>query len=263
MLNESDAIFDLRRLRGFVVGGRWSDALRYLARFLPPPDTRRPLSAEAMALRLFLGAHRSLANIVAGEDGSAAMYGQYLSHDRTLCHGAIRLRSIMLNVLCSRQQVRDSIDWECVRLKAALIVYTLVHRTPELKELVFRPDGPINKPHNVLPIGFGFHRRYPLKKQAHSILPSTILGKQARGARASALAKHYLGKRRSLLAISSPSQESCDELSMSKALNWVADIVDECLKAGKRVESHQVNPLQISVTEGKFTLYFFQSNKGT
>jgi len=27
-------------------------------------------------------------------------------------------------------------------------------------------------------------------------LPSTILGKQARGARASALAKHYLGKRR-------------------------------------------------------------------
>ncbi|KAG2659400.1 hypothetical protein PVAP13_1KG354500 [Panicum virgatum] len=150
---------------------------------------------------------------------------------------------------------RDLIDWECVRLKAALIVYTLVHRTPELKELVFRPDGPINKPHNVLPIGFGFHRRYPLKKQAHSILPSTILGKQARGARASALAKHYLGKRRSLLAISSPSQESCDELSMSKALNWVADIVDECLKAGKRVESHQVNPLQISVTEGSSVVF--------
>jgi len=100
-----------------------------------------------------------------------------------------------------------------------------------------------------------FHRRYPLKKQAHSILPSTILGKQARGARASALAKHYLGKRRSLLAISSPSQESCDELSMSKALNWVADIVDECLKAGKRVESHQVNPLQISVTEGSSVVF--------
>ena len=49
---------------------------------------------------------------------------------------------------------RDSIDWECVRLKAALIVYTLVHRTPELKELVFRPDGPINKPHNVLPSSY-------------------------------------------------------------------------------------------------------------
>lgn len=195
MLNESDAIFDLRRLRGFVVGGRWSDALRYLARFLPPPDTRRPLSAEAMALRLFLGAHRSLANIVAGEDGSAAMYGQYLSHDRTLCHGAIRLRSIMLNVLCSRQQVRDSIDWECVRLKAALIVYTLVHRTPELKELVFRPDGPINKPHNVLPSSYWV--RVPPEVSSQKTSPLN-------------LAKHYLGK-------TSPRGKS---LCSCQALSW-------------------------------------------
>jgi hypothetical protein len=50
---------------------------------------------------------------------------------------------------------RTSIDWECVRYKAAEIIVDLVYRTPELKDLIFMPAGRI-KPYTVLPIGFGF-----------------------------------------------------------------------------------------------------------
>jgi hypothetical protein len=51
-----------------------------------------------MALRLFLGVHVALANIVAGGKGSPA-YSQYVNHDRSICQGTIRLRSIIFNIL--------------------------------------------------------------------------------------------------------------------------------------------------------------------
>jgi hypothetical protein len=112
MVRESDAMFSVRRLRQLVAGDQWRDAQRYLSGFLlPPPDTAakrprpRPLSVQAMALRLFLGVHGALANILAGGKGSPA-YSQYVNHDRTVCHGTIRLRSIILNILHCRHQVR-------------------------------------------------------------------------------------------------------------------------------------------------------------
>jgi hypothetical protein len=120
MVRESDAMFSVQRLRQLVAGDQWRDAQRYLSGFLlPPPDTAakrprprpRPLSVQAMALRLFLGVHGALANILAGGKGSYSQYvnhaySQYVNHDRTVCHGTIRLRSIILNILHCRHQVR-------------------------------------------------------------------------------------------------------------------------------------------------------------
>jgi hypothetical protein len=48
--------------------------------------------------------------------------------------------------------LRFSIDWERVRLKAAEIVDDLAYRTPELKDLVHITVG-LMRPHNVVPIG--------------------------------------------------------------------------------------------------------------
>ncbi|OEL35385.1 hypothetical protein BAE44_0003596 [Dichanthelium oligosanthes] len=226
VLGESDAIFSALRLRQLVERDQRRDAIGYLSRFVPPLDTRRPpLSVEAEVLHRFLGMQGVLACIVAGGKESD-IYSQYLSHHRTVPHGAIRIRSIVLSILYARQQVRASIDWERVRYKAAEIVHDLAYRTPEFKDLIYMPGSQV-KPHNVLPVGFGFRRRcHPKKPSARP--------------RASALAKVYLGQRRSLPAISGPSQESCDELPVSnKAMDWVADIVDECLKAGMRPEFHQ------------------------
>jgi len=188
MLGESDAICSPRRLQQLVHRQQWRDARSYLCRFLPPPVGTERLSVEAHVLHCFLGVHTVLASIVAGVKEDTA-YSQYLSHDRTVSYGAVRIRSIILSILCARQQVRTSIDWECVRYKAADIIYDLVSRTPELKDLILMPGNRM-KPHNVLPIGFGFRGRCRLKKRT-------------RRPRASALAQVYVGRQRRYSAVSS------------------------------------------------------------
>ncbi|KAK3153951.1 hypothetical protein QOZ80_2BG0183690 [Eleusine coracana subsp. coracana] len=243
MLRESDAIFSVRHLKQLVLRGQWYNASRYLSRFLPlNDDSARLQSVEAVVLCRFLAAHCTVAYMVAGpnRDGLLpAKFSHYLDHSKTISHGALRLRSIMLNVSHSRHQIRASRDWERVRRKAADIVRDLAYQTPELKGIAFLPCGPMD-PHNVLPIGFGFRQRY-------------YRDKQARRPTASAIAKHYLGKRMSLPASSSQSQESADgKFTESKVDDWLADILDESLKAGKLPEHDQACacPIQTSAKEG-------------
>ncbi|CAO2142150.1 unnamed protein product [Urochloa humidicola] len=249
ILDESDAVFSLPRLQKLVLRGQWRDALHYLSRFLPLEgfaERAPPLSVEGEVLHRFLAVHLALADIVAGT-GESTVYSQFLNHDnRAVCHGAIRLRSIVFSIFYGRQQYRASIDWQCVRNKAADIVYDLVYRTPELKNHVYIPFRLMDL-HQVLPIGFGFlrrsHARNEFRRRFHS-------RSRTRRRRAYALAKAYLMEQRSLPAISDPSQESYDELSVSKALDSVADLVDECLKAGKGPWFHNVCPIQTIGTEG-------------
>ncbi|KAK3157804.1 hypothetical protein QOZ80_2AG0128240 [Eleusine coracana subsp. coracana] len=194
MLRESDAIFSVRHLKQLVLRGQWYNASRYLSRFLPlNDDSARLQSVEAVVLRRFLAAHCTVAYMVAGpnRDGLLpAKFSHYLDHSKTISHGALRLRSIMLNVSHSLHHAQ----------------------TPELKGVAFLPCGPMD-PHNVLPIGFGFRQRY-------------YRDKQARRPTASAIAKHYLGKRMSLPASSSHSQESADgKFTESKVDDWLADIL--------------------------------------
>jgi hypothetical protein len=101
MLDESDAICSPLRLQQLVQRQQWRDAQTYLCRFLP-----RPLSVEAHVLHRFLGVHTVLASIIAGVNETPPGYNQYLSHDRTVSHGAVRIRSIILSILYARHQVR-------------------------------------------------------------------------------------------------------------------------------------------------------------
>ena len=64
---------------------------------------------------------------------------------------------------------RASIDWERVKENAAEILEELAFATPELKDLTLMPGGSM-RPHNVLPIGFG----YPLLL-AFCVLPASTL----------------------------------------------------------------------------------------
>ncbi|TVU39708.1 hypothetical protein EJB05_13144 [Eragrostis curvula] len=231
MAGETDACFSVSHLQRLVERGEWKDAVVYLSRFLPPDQLDR-LGLEAQVIRRFLVAHLALANIIAGtKEGEvlAAKYSVYRNHGSSVIHRIIRLRSIMLTALHAKQQLRTSMDWERVRRKASEIVNHLAYRTPELKGMLLMPSGQLN---NVLPISFSPCRRRHWKKQSRKLRIST-------------LAKNYLRKRR----LPSHSQESHDEV-LSKALNWVADIVDESLKAGKRPELHQEHPLQPSVMKG-------------
>lgn len=130
-----------------------------------PLDFRRTTSVdEATALHTVLKQHEILAGLVAaagrgtGLDHQVVMNNKYyLSHDRkAFSHGAIRLRSIRLNIAWS-QQVRDSIDWDRVSSLVADAVLDLVYRVPELikGQVVFVPPGYSMElePHNNVPPG--------------------------------------------------------------------------------------------------------------
>ncbi|KAG2558431.1 hypothetical protein PVAP13_8NG266101 [Panicum virgatum] len=81
------------------------------------------------------------------------------------------------------------------------------------------------KRNNVLPIWSSTGRRYCRKNHP-------------RQPQASALAKRYLRRRESLLS-SSHSKESANVAELhAKAATWIADILDESLKAGKHQELH-------------------------
>ncbi|CAL4980426.1 unnamed protein product [Urochloa decumbens] len=230
MIHETDAFFSVAHLQDMMKQGQWRDAIAYLSRFLKLDDGRL-LSVEAQVLHRFLVAHKNLADILAGtKEGHAlaAYFSQYRNHDRNACHGDLRLQSILLAVLHAKQNLR--VSWERVRHRAAEIAYDLVHRTPELKGVVLLLPGPMT-PHSLVPIRTCTGKRYCRKK--HPGRP-----------RASALAKCYLLKSGSLLS-SSHTKESANEL-YAKVANWVADILDESLKAGKPLELHQKHTEQTS-----------------
>ncbi|TVU31558.1 hypothetical protein EJB05_23247 [Eragrostis curvula] len=242
MLSETDAVFSVRRMQEFVLEGQWSDAYSYLCRFLPFNATFRvPFSVGAQVLHRFVAIHKTLHNAVAGReegDSAGAEFKHYVDHSRSVPYCTFRLRSIILNVVNSRQFIRTSLDWERVRIKASTIISDLVYQTPELNDLVFVPRCTL-RPLDVLPIGFGFRRRSPRNKQA-------------RRPPASAVAKIYLGKKKiSLPPSSSHSQESVDaRLTRLRAIDLVADILDENLKAGIRPELPRTHPVQTTGQEG-------------
>ncbi|KAL6654067.1 hypothetical protein ACP70R_007532 [Stipagrostis hirtigluma subsp. patula] len=206
---ESDCAFGVMHLSHLVLQGHWCDAVGYVNRFLPRDGDG--LSAEAQALQHFLDVHCAVADIVAGTKNGASLaakYAQYMSHDKSVCDGAIRVRSIILNILHSRQHVRTSIDWQRVRRKASEIVEYFAYRTPELRGMAMMPAG-MTRPHQVLPIGLRAHRRSHRKKLAP---------------RPSAVAKCYLRTRRSLPGSSRRSQRPCDALrTKSKAMSQAAE----------------------------------------
>lgn len=234
LINETGAIFSVLHLRELVEEGLWDEALRYLSRFLPPTTHR--LSDEAQVILHFLYMHKNLANIVAGNMGDNAVrhltdrYKHYANHDSTVCYG----------VMLHADHVR-ALDWEQVRFKVADIVDKLAYKIPELKDQALMPAGPM-MPQNVLPLGFGFRPRRRAKKQVWQ--PAT------------ALAEVYLEKK---MRMSSDHQELRHGLP-SKTRSWLADLMDESLKAGERPEHRQGRPLQLIRMEGP---PFYKATFGT
>jgi hypothetical protein len=97
MLSDTDAIMWVPRLKQFLLRDQWQDANRFLSRFLTRDTRRVPTSVEAMVLSRVFNAFSTLANIVVGGEEDD-LSKQYLDHQRTIWHGQIRLRSIILNV---------------------------------------------------------------------------------------------------------------------------------------------------------------------
>ncbi|CAL4983832.1 unnamed protein product [Urochloa decumbens] len=240
MVHETDAFFSAAHLQEFITQGWWRDAIAYLGRFLQL-DNDHLLSVEAKVLHRFLFAHKNLAEILADTKEGHALtdyFRKYRSHDSIVCHGTLRSQDTFHHAhRAPREGAHEvvSFDWERAWHRAAKIACDMVHRIPELKGVAAMPAGPL-KPHNVLPIHTSsIGKRYRHKK--HPYQP-----------RASSLAKCYLRKRGSLLS-SSPSKELDNEL-FTKVANWIADILDESLQAGRPLDLHQKCTLPTSGKQG-------------
>lgn len=61
---ETDAFMDVMHLHKLALHGQWSEAIKYLSRFLP---SDRPLGVHGRALHHFLRLHKAIDDIVAGE----------------------------------------------------------------------------------------------------------------------------------------------------------------------------------------------------
>uniref|UniRef100_A0ACD5WAI9 Uncharacterized protein n=1 Tax=Avena sativa TaxID=4498 RepID=A0ACD5WAI9_AVESA len=217
LVGESDAFMYPEHLTELVKAGRWEEAIAYLSRFLP---SDRLLSVHGRALLHFLRVHKAIHAIVDGAPETQAVnaaLNMCFSMGFVHSEGMTKLRAMLWSLICYRG-ARDSLDLGRVRDKAATIIEDLIFETPELKEYRTYARGPM-KPHNVLPVGFGFRARRHVKRGP---VPASVL------------VNHYLRKRRMLPSSTSCHCEELSSASLIKAKGWMVDLVDTSLKAGKR-----------------------------
>ncbi|KAF7071811.1 hypothetical protein CFC21_077057 [Triticum aestivum] len=247
LTGESGARIDLYHLTDLVKAGRWDEAIDHLSCFLP---CDLALGAHGRVLLHFLRVHKAVHDIVSGAPESRAVSAALrmcFTKNFTINHAITKLRTILWS-LHSSSGFRDSLDFGRVRDKAASTVVYLAYQTTELREHMKEARGPA-EPHNVLPIGFGFRPRRHVKRGP---IPGSVL------------VRHYLRKRRMLASSISSHCEGSSSESLIKAKEWMVDLVDSCLEAGKR---HQGYPLQYVCTpmvhKGAPVDPFSRSNLGT
>ncbi|XP_044948425.1 uncharacterized protein LOC123397981 [Hordeum vulgare subsp. vulgare] len=225
MTQETDAHLCRLHLRQLVARGLWSNALNYLRRFFDPD------ASCTLDLVWFLNAFWVLDNMAAKHGAmrtGAAVYYHDVSLSTYLSRNA-KLSSI-INTIANSQQFRLSLDWQLVRRRASFVVYQLLLESPELRRLLILPRETLN-PQQLLPIG-------PRRPRRH-------VRKQARRPTATAMARLYLNTKRSLF-----SSESPHPALLAESLKRVADLIDQCLKDGKRPEPHKGRLLQSICMEG-------------
>uniref|UniRef100_A0A0E0KV55 Uncharacterized protein n=1 Tax=Oryza punctata TaxID=4537 RepID=A0A0E0KV55_ORYPU len=235
MAQETKVLVSLPHLERLITGSMWDDAIGYICRFLPPrppslPTQRAHLTQEAQILLLFLHMHKSFANVVAGNEAGAA----WSDNHRRYClapHTAISSNAVTIRRIIQTYVLSDHIR-EVVR-----VVRRLVHDTPELAGFLDLPGGMV-KPHNVLPIGFGFRSKRHVRQQSRP--------------RATTIAKLYLEMKRCVPSSGQPDQGLSLEGLKDEARGLMADILDSSLRAGCESSEHHRwwYPLQSSEKKG-------------
>uniref|UniRef100_A0A0D3G0A2 Uncharacterized protein n=1 Tax=Oryza barthii TaxID=65489 RepID=A0A0D3G0A2_9ORYZ len=229
MAEETKVLLSLPRLERLIARGMWGAA------------ARTHLTAEAQTL-LFLHMHRCFADVVAGNETGAAWSDK---HRRRYCLARVTGISSVLprhrhpphypNLRPVGQD--QSMDWGRVREKVVRVVRRLVHDTPELAGFLDLPGGMV-KPHNVLPIGFGFRSKRHVRQQ--------------RRPRAYTIAQLYLEMKRCVPSSGQPDQGLSLEGLSDKARGWMAHILDSSLRAGCESSKHHQwrYPLRSSEKKG-------------
>ncbi|CAO2044999.1 unnamed protein product [Urochloa humidicola] len=216
-LRRDVAVFlDLTYLQHLVASRMWEDAKNYLLRVIPYDR----MGVEGYALVDFLVNLRIMYAIahdhrIASE--LIATLESRFSDPRIGSNGDYA--KVMNTILSMRsEQVRQSVDWHLVGLKAAEIVGNLITQTPEFSEFLRLPRLPsdLHDVINVFPHGFRSRRICRVKKAGR--VPGSVI------------AKHFLSKQR--FHDAGPGKNRLGLLTDPPA--WLRASIDEALKAGTR-----------------------------
>ncbi|XP_066345869.1 uncharacterized protein [Miscanthus floridulus] len=223
---ETTVYFRVDHLQHMVRRGLWSDAIRYLLRFVPAVD----LSDGGNFLAIFINLLRSIARYKPTDPSTFPLYDPYARHELD-CQGRVRpgsveVAEIILSV-CSKE-AWGSINWALVRLKAAEIIGNLFTELPEFDEMRRLPPCPaIAKPANVLPVRASSRGHSRFHKKLGRI-PADVL------------ARYFVPKETSQPGL------PLEPFTMIR----MAELIDECLQAGKCLVINDRHPVESSSTEG-------------
>lgn len=177
---ETRLFLNARTLQTMLADCRWEEARRYVGRFLP----RRQIGVEARAVLRLIAYLSAVDDVAQGRRPGSEFAGDHLerefeadatSSNTMVCADFVRKISRKRSSFPGRW---DSVEWQFLRIQAALIVKELVINTPEFSHLLRLPRYPVN-PECMMPVWFGCRRKHqrkiigrmPASLLAHCFLP--------------------------------------------------------------------------------------------
>ncbi|CAL5023306.1 unnamed protein product [Urochloa decumbens] len=219
-LQRDVAVFlDLTYLQRLVANCMWDDAEKYLLRVIPYEH----MGVEGHALVDFLVNLRFMHTIAHGHPIASQLIAMFEQRCREPAIDNGEYANVMHTILSMRsEQVRQSVDWHLVGLKAAEIIRDMITQTPEFSHYLRLPRLPsdLHDVINVFPHGFRSRRICRVKKAGR--VPGSVI------------AKHFLPKQR--FQDAGQGKNRLELLTDPPA--WLRASIDEALKAGTRTVLH-------------------------
>ncbi|EES11431.1 hypothetical protein BDA96_06G236600 [Sorghum bicolor] len=223
---ETTVYFRVSHLQHMVRQGLWTDAVRYVLRFVPAID----LTDGGNFLTIFITLLSSIARYKPTVPSTFPLYDPYARHELDwqgrVRPGGVKVAEIIRSVCCKEAWGR--INWALVRLKAAEIVGDLFTELPEFDDMRRLPPCPvIVRPANVLPLRASSRGHSRFHKKLGRIPPDV-------------LARYFVPKETSQPGL------PLEPFTMIR----MAEILDECLQAGKCLVINDRHRVESSSTEG-------------
>ncbi|CAL5029994.1 unnamed protein product [Urochloa decumbens] len=230
---ETAVLFRAGHLQHLVQQGLWSDAIRYIYRFVPP--MRLPKRGTLLVKFIF---------VVSRIPDRSYKYDPHSPYHLYL-HGGVSPGGVKLAKIISTvhsEHAGNSIDWSLVRIKAAEIVGQLVAQIPEFNDMSRLPFCSA-KPANVLPIR--------LSSRGHKGLQKKSLGRMP----ADAVAQSFLSKRRRTSSSKGTARSGLplEPVTMTRLAELIEELIGILTSLHTLLRSVVFNgkhPIESSCTEG-------------
>ncbi|XP_066383202.1 uncharacterized protein [Miscanthus floridulus] len=237
--NKLRVIFDVEDLVKRIKAGQLEEACDHVRTFAPIWE----LSSRAELLTLFLHYLMAIHRFADGDTAKEGVVRDWfikLYRHRAALSKCPCLVALVTDVLSLRTlYVRNTLDWQLVRNKAAELVEQMVSEMPELKEMTRYPLAQ-NELYDVMPIRCSFRPRRQVKKVGSK--------KQATD-----VAKVYLEMKKRLVPSAQMDCHDYSAISPRTLGVLLIQLFEKVLRAGQRKVLKQGHPSEY-LSRGVFTL---------